>query len=171
MSAIPSHAPTAPRRRRLTSWHRALIGLGVVLLVGITGCEAGSTPASPTVASQATRAPTLVPTTAPTSTPTLAPTSRPAPTATTPPPPTWTTAPSQPQGVNGNPWGYDFNPGNLIYNPPSNFCSAGYFTCISSFWNGKGYVVQCGDGTFSKSGGTTGVCSQHGGYKQTLYSH
>ncbi len=173
MSFIPP--PTSPHHRGLKTWHSALIGLGIVLLVGISGCEAGSPPASPTVASQATREPTMMPTTTPTSTATLAPTPRPTattpprPTATTPPRPTPTTAPPQSSGVYGNPWGYDFNPGNPIYNPPSNFCS--FFKCIGTFWGGTGYVVQCGDDTFSKAGGKQGVCSQHGGYKRTLYSH
>jgi hypothetical protein len=68
-----------------------------------------------------------------------------------------------------NPWGYNFDSGALIYNPPSNFCS--YFACIASFWNGIGYVVQCLDGTFSLSGGRTGVCSSgHGGFYRNLYA-
>lgn len=73
-----------------------------------------------------------------------------------------------PGGINGNPWGYNFEGGQVIYDPPSNFCS--YFTCISSFWNGSGYVIECADGKFSKSGGRSGACSQHGGYSRTLYS-
>jgi hypothetical protein len=44
-----------------------------------------------------------------------------------------------------------------------------YFECVANFWTGKGYVVECRDQTFSKSGGTVGVCSKHGGYLQTLY--
>lgn len=68
-----------------------------------------------------------------------------------------------------NPWGYNFDGGALIYNPPSSFCS--YFACIASFWNGVGYVVQCIDGTFSLSGGRTGVCSSgHGGFYRNLYA-
>jgi hypothetical protein len=68
-----------------------------------------------------------------------------------------------------NPWGYNYDSGALIYNPPSNFCS--YFACIASFWNGVGYVVQCLDGTFSLSGGRTGVCSSgHGGFYRNLYA-
>jgi hypothetical protein len=46
------------------------------------------------------------------------------------------------------------------------------FDCIASFWTStNGYVVQCGDQTFSHSGGRQGVCSRHGGYYRTLYSH
>jgi hypothetical protein len=67
-----------------------------------------------------------------------------------------------------NPWGYTFDGGSLIFNPPSNFCD--YFNCIVSFWNGVGYVVQCGDSTFSLSGGRSGVCSGHGGFFRNLYA-
>jgi hypothetical protein len=69
-----------------------------------------------------------------------------------------------------NPWGYNFSPpGNLIYSPPSAFCN--YFHCIASFWNGNGYVIECQDLTFSKSGGISGSCSHHGGDYRPLYSH
>jgi hypothetical protein len=75
-----------------------------------------------------------------------------------------------PTGVYGNPWGYNFSPGRLITNPPAAFCT--YFNCIASFWTStNGYVVQCVDLTFSHSGGRQGVCSRHGGYYRTLYSH
>jgi len=78
-------------------------------------------------------------------------------------------------GAPANPWGYNFcGRGGTITSPPSNFCS--YFPCIgtdsanTSFWNGTGYVVECGDGDFSKSGGHSGACSSHSGEKQELYS-
>lgn len=75
-------------------------------------------------------------------------------------------------GVNGNPWGYDFvSPGHVITNPPAGFCSGQYFQCTSHFSAGQGYVVQCNDGLYSKWGGHPDVCSSHGGYKHTLYSH
>ena len=73
-------------------------------------------------------------------------------------------------GIGGNPYGYDLNPpGNLIYSPASDICS--YISCIPSFWNGRGYVEECQDDLFSKSGGISGSCSKHGGDKQPLYSH
>jgi len=82
--------------------------------------------------------------------------------------PTPTPAPKK-TGVNGNPFGYDFTPGSYIYNPPGSFC--GYFACISTFWQGRGYVVECQDMTYSKSGGISGSCSHHGGNKAVLYAH
>ena len=132
-----------------------------------------SAPTHPVVA---TSIPTSKPTTVPThqATPTtVAPTSAPTQQPTQPPPaPKPTPKPSPTptcQAVNGNPWCYNFNPGNLIYNPPPNFCD--YFNCIASFWNGSGFVNECSDGTYSLSGGHSGDCSHHGGEWRPLYSH
>ncbi len=104
----------------------------------------------------------------PTDTPT--PTPKPQPTHQATPKPT--PKPTQPpacQAVNNNPWCYNFSPGNLIINPPGNFCS--YFNCIASFWNGSGFVNECQDGSYSLSGGHSGDCSHHGGELRPLYSH
>jgi hypothetical protein len=69
-------------------------------------------------------------------------------------------------GAPDNPWGFDFYPcaTRLIYvsETPPDFCD--YFACIASFWQQtRGYVVECGDGMFSHSGGRRGVCSYHDG--------
>lgn len=102
--------------------------------------------------------------------PTAIPTQVPAPAPKTPPaPPTPVPAPTTPPvatGINGNPWGYNFTQGNLIYSPPSEICN--YFSCIGNFWNGRGYVIECTDQTFSKSGGIRGSCSHHGGNLREL---
>ena len=151
-----------------------------------TGFVQGSTgqSATPTIVAQAPKmSPTtvhVIPTTKPTATPTATPMPTPTPTPTPiptqppvptqPPAPQPTQPPQQSTGVNGNPWGYDFNPGNYIYNPPTNFC--GYFNCITSFWQStNGYVDECNDGTYSHSGGVSGACSKHGGEMRPLYSH
>lgn len=90
-------------------------------------------------------------------------------------PPVPTIAPSEPTqsavhtGVNGNPWGYDFTPGTYITSPPVDFCSV--FDCIKNFPKGIGYVVECNDGMYSKSGGRPGNCSHNGGEAQILYAH
>jgi hypothetical protein len=63
--------------------------------------------------------------------------------------------------VNFNPWGYNFTSGHYIYSAPSGFSD--YFACIGNFWNGNGYVMECEDGMYSKSGGIRGSCSYHGG--------
>lgn len=138
-----------------------------------SGAGLGNTIASPTAntASIQSSALTAVPTDTPTPLPTQPPTPTPKPTATHPPTPT--PKPTQPPahtGVNGNPWGYDFTPGNLIYNPPETFCD--YFDCIPSFWTStNGYVDECNDDMYSHSGGRSGACSHHGGEMRPLYSH
>ena len=136
----------------------------------------------------ATSIPTRVPTFAvtpthtstqqPTPIPTLAPTQPPAPTSVptqTPIPtfvPTQAPAPTQPPtGTNGNPWGYSFAPGTLIYSPVAAFCGQ-YFSCVSTFWTAtRGYVVECVNGLYSHSGGIRGACSHDGGPAAILYSH
>ena len=69
-------------------------------------------------------------------------------------------------GAPTNPWGYNFCRGGYIDSPAAGFCS--YFDCIANFPNGHGYVVQCVDGMFSKSGGRQGACSYHGGERRPL---
>jgi hypothetical protein len=73
-----------------------------------------------------------------------------------------------------NPWGYNFSCCNYITSPQSAFCS--YFACIgtppnyTNFWSGTGYVVQCNDGLYTRTGGTKGgSCSGDNGYMRTLY--
>ncbi len=118
-------------------------------------------PISPTATSILTPTPSPTPTSTPTPKPAIVPTQAPKPTQ----PPTPTPCP----GVNCNPWGYNFIPGNYIYSPPAAFCT--YFSCINNFFNGRGYVVECHDGEYSKSGGVKGACSFHGGVWRPLYSY
>jgi hypothetical protein len=73
-------------------------------------------------------------------------------------------------GVNGNPWGYNFTPGKLIYSPAAAFCT--YFSCVSSFWTStNGYVAECYNGAYTHSAGVRGACSRDGGVERPLYSH
>ena len=121
-----------------------------------TVAPAAVSTAAPTIA--ATVAPTVAPTLAPTPAPTVAPTPRPA-----------TPAPAiNLCGAAANPWNYTFCGGTFITSPPAAFCS--YFNCIASFATGRGYVIQCVDTTFSKSGGISGSCSTHGGNSRALYA-
>lgn len=182
--------------KRLLSWCRrhplwtAAIIIAIVVIGSVSNATSSpsttQTSSTPTATSrpvqqtaQETAGPTVdvFPTDAPIPTPTPSPTQKPTPTPKPTPVvihPTPTPMPPKPTpthcvGISNNPWCYDFNPGNLITNPPSNFCS--YFACIGNFWNGHGYVNECQDGTYSKSGGIRGDCSDHGGYYRTLYSH
>lgn len=195
MQFQPPHMATQPRPSRLgwfRNWHPLLkIGCGIVMIpLALVVCSAvvvgawegftrqiPSTPTAqvvqhtqiadvPTHQSQPTQVPTLLPSPTATKQPTVIPTTRPT------QPPTPAPKPTQPtcQAVNNNPWCYNFTPGNLIYNPPSNFCD--YFNCIPSFWQStNGYVDECNDGTYSHSGGRSGACSHHGGEMRPLYSH
>lgn len=100
--------------------------------------------------------------------------SAPAPTPTPAPAPAATSTPApaptpMPDGAPANPWGYDFEPGNAITAPPSNFCS--YYNCIANFANGKGHVEECKDAMYSLSGGVSGSCSGYSGNNRELYSH
>jgi len=75
-------------------------------------------------------------------------------------------------GVNHNPWGYDFTPGQLLYSPVPGFCAGQYFQCVTTFWEDSGgYVVECHNGLYSHSGGVQGACSRDGGVWRPLYSH
>jgi hypothetical protein len=130
-------------------------------------------PASPTPQPTGTSPPTLAPTPAPAATraPAPPPTVRPAATVR---PPSLTAAPPPPPACRAaapsNPWGYDFCPGSVITNVPSNAC--GYFNCIKSFWNqANGHLEECSDGTYSHSGGRSGACSSHGGEWRAVQSH
>jgi len=73
-----------------------------------------------------------------------------------------------PCGAPSNPFHYSFCGSAVIFNIPSGFCT--YFSCISTFGNGRGYIIQCSDGTFSNSGGISGSCSGHGGNRRALYA-
>lgn len=116
---------------------------------------------TPTATTTPTRTPLIIATRTPTATKTLQPVAAPPirPTA---------TQTIRSDGSPTNPWGYNFTCCQLIYSPPSNFCS--YFACIDNFWNGVGSVIQCTDGMFSQSGGRSGSCSHHGGNGRALYA-
>ena len=157
----------------------------IIVLAGSSGnASSGGTPApAPTQHAAPIQKPTPKPIATPTPIP--SPTSTPTPTAVptqppvqqqptqqpAPPPPVQQPVPPPPvTGVNGNPWGYDFNPGNLIYSPNSGFCS--YFNCVSTFWTAtNGYVAECGNGKYTHSDGVKGACSKDSGVSQILYSH
>jgi hypothetical protein len=65
-------------------------------------------------------------------------------------------------GAPGNPFGLTLcGGGEKVTSPPPGVC--GYFRCISSFNDGKGYMVECQDGAYSMSGGREGACDGHGG--------
>ena len=152
---------------RSTSHGAVAVGLGIVavLVVSLSACsETGVGGGTPSTTQESIASATATPTPTATATPTPAPTPTAAPVEPTqkPAPPVNTC------GAAANPWGYNFCGGNVISNPPSDFC--GYFSCIASFWTTtNGYVEQCVDGLFSHSGGRSGSCSKHGGNRRPLY--
>jgi hypothetical protein len=89
------------------------------------------------------------------------------------PPVTFNPTPTPCPGVNCNPWGYNFIPGTLIYNPPVSFCN--YFACVPNFNQPhhipSGYVVECNDGMYSQFVGRRATCILHGGMMRPLYAH
>ncbi len=164
---------------RLTNFIRHLI-VGITILGAATAVACGAASSAPrsssTTASTAATAyftpqsssasATAVESASPT---VAAPSATPIPPTDTPvPPPPPTAAPST-CGAPANPYGFNFCGGSLIYSPPADICS--YIACIGNFWNGRGYVIQCRDGTFGKSGGIRGSCSYHGGNARPLYGH
>ena len=82
-------------------------------------------------------------------------------------PPYFVAASNQLCGAPRNEWGYNHCGGKAIYEPARGFC--GTFSCMNNFNRGRGYVVQCRSGFYSKSGGIRGACSRHGGVARTLY--
>ncbi|SRR6266487_2105324 len=197
----PPHNIFPPPRRQSGIWQwyksrtkkvKLSIGCGAILAVLLFFSCIGTAVGSVNLATQTTPTPTattnqaailMSPTVPPLPTPTLsptppstltpkpaiAPTSAPQPTPTDTPTPTPTDTPTPCPGVNCNPWGYNFSPGNYIYSPPSAFCH--YFSCINNFFKGHGYVVECKDGEYSKSGGGQGACANLGDVMHPLYSH
>lgn len=169
--ALVAHARRAKRQRRpFSSYSRPVQIISILTTVGIIAlcCFCGFSFANSfnKMSTQSTSAPVsqgqnLQATSTPTSV-----------SATTPPAPAVTNTPvtCAHEAVNGNPWCFTFfNTNKLIYDPPTGFC--GVFSCISSFADGSGYVVECNDGEYSKSGGKTGVCSgSHNGFQRNLYA-
>lgn len=157
------------------------IGFSVSVTLFVLFIIAANTGGAPSSSSTATNTDTATPTQQviatmqPTDTPVPTPTPHLAvqPTHAPPPSPQPTPTPVPCGDAGCNPWGYNFEAGNLIYSPPSGFCS--YFNCIPTFVEpddpGDGYVVECQDSTFSQSGSERGACSYHGGVARPLYSH
>lgn len=70
-------------------------------------------------------------------------------------------------GAPENPYGYNYCGGSYVYDPASDVCE--WFACVTTFWNGKGYMVQCQDGLVSRTGQQRGPCADHGGARRPVY--
>ncbi|MEH1097804.1 hypothetical protein [Micromonospora sp. CPCC 205561] len=81
-------------------------------------------------------------------------------------PPTPTPAGKRLCGAPDNPMGYDFCGGDRIRRPAAEVCD--WFDCVPEFWAGRGYLVQCRDGSVSLTGGRRDACAAHDGVRRTL---
>ncbi|MGW3601195.1 hypothetical protein [Micromonospora sp. NPDC005161] len=69
-------------------------------------------------------------------------------------------------GAPVNPLGYDFCNGTRIRRPAAEVCD--WFDCVPQFWAGRGYLVQCRDGSVSLTGGRSNACAEHRGVRRTV---
>ncbi|SCL51761.1 hypothetical protein [Micromonospora peucetia] len=71
-------------------------------------------------------------------------------------------------GAPTNPMGYDFCGGERIRRPAVEICD--WFDCAPEFWAGRGYLVQCRDGSVSLTGGRRDACAVHDGVRRTVWN-
>ncbi|MFR9778131.1 hypothetical protein ACL02O_19015 [Micromonospora sp. MS34] len=71
-------------------------------------------------------------------------------------------------GAPANPYGYDFCGGSRIREPAEGVCD--WFDCVPGFWSGRGWLVQCRDGTVSLTGGQRDSCAGHRGFRRTVWT-
>jgi len=69
-------------------------------------------------------------------------------------------------GAPENPLGYGFCGGTRIRKPAAEVCD--WFDCVPQFWAGRGYLVQCRDGSVSLAGGRPKACAEHRGVRRTI---
>lgn len=165
--------PRQPKNEKAMAWFIiiAIFFVGGAIINGVTHGGMTGQSATPTAVA--------VTPTVQQATPTAKPTKRPAPKSTTKPvvamQPTAAPQPTpKPQPVPTQPpaptYNTDPNGGQLVYNPPADFCDNN--ACVTTFWTAtNGYVVECGNGEFSHSGGVRGACSRDGGVAAILYQH
>ena len=166
----PNKRPRPPLSRRW--WFIGSVAVVAVIVIA-TALSAGKkkssvhvTPLVPSTSTSSTAAPAPPSIAAPPTTLAPAPPPTPAP---APPPLPPTTAAGELCGAPPNPMGYNLcGRGSQVYSPDPSTCS--YFNCIGNFSNGRGYMVQCNEGSYSMSGGRRGACSTHGGEGKPVYS-
>ncbi|MCW3839187.1 hypothetical protein ONA70_03630 [Micromonospora yasonensis] len=71
-------------------------------------------------------------------------------------------------GAPVNPFGYDFCGGSRIRTPARGVCD--WFDCVPGFWSGRGWLVQCRDGTVSLTGGQRDACADNRGFRRTVWT-
>ncbi|MEV4754675.1 hypothetical protein AB0J86_06125 [Micromonospora sp. NPDC049559] len=161
-----------------------LVGAGAVAVAGVTGGapEAGSDAASPGLSRidvvplpepSGSSAPPVTPSrsASPTTLAPSSPTPRPSGSRSASPTPRRSASasakPADLCGAPPNPYGYNHCHGSMVQNPPADVCT--YFGCVSNFFEGRGYMVRCGDGQYSLTGGRAGSCAGHGNPDRPVY--
>ena len=71
-------------------------------------------------------------------------------------------------GAPANPFGYDFCGGDRIRRPHRDVCE--WFDCAPGFWSGRGWLVQCRDGSVSLTGGQRDSCARNDGFRRTFWT-
>ncbi|MFF5052118.1 hypothetical protein ACFY1S_02885 [Micromonospora sp. NPDC000663] len=164
-------AVATPAQARLTARvpggrRTVAVAAAVALLVPAALIE--SDPSDPTggaeVAAAATPAPT--PSLAPALIHPATPRRSTAPKPTKSPRPSPSTSRDARCGAPENPLGYDFCGGTRIRRPAAEVCD--WFDCVPEFWAGRGYLVQCRDGSVSLTGGRSDACADHRGVRRTI---
>ncbi|SCE78535.1 hypothetical protein GA0070607_1546 [Micromonospora coriariae] len=162
--------PAQARLSALVPGGRRTVAVAAAVALLVPAALIESDPSDPTggaeVAVAATPAPTpsVVPALVrPAATP-PAPRTSPKPAKSPRPSPTTTRDPRC--GAPVNPLGYDFCGGTRIRRPAAEVCD--WFDCVPQFWAGRGYLVQCRDGSISLTGGRSNACAEHRGVRRTV---
>ncbi|PWR06235.1 hypothetical protein DKT68_23105 [Micromonospora acroterricola] len=146
------------------------VAAAVALLVPAALVE--SDPSDPTGGAEVAVAATPAPSPSPGVAPVLvrpavsAPAPRTSPKPTKAPRPSPTASRDPRCGAPDNPLGYDFCGGTRIRRPATEVCD--WFDCTPEFWAGRGYLVQCRDGSVSLTGGRSNACAEHRGVRRTF---
>ncbi|MEU4470247.1 hypothetical protein [Micromonospora sp. NPDC023888] len=164
-------AAATPGQARLTAFvpgGRRTIAVAAALALLVPAALIESDPSDPTGGPEVAAAAT------PSGQPVLVRPAAPALTRVTPPPAKPTRSPRPAPSTTGdtlcgapeNPLGYGFCGGTRIRRPAAEVCD--WFDCVPQFWAGRGYLVQCRDGSVSLAGGRANVCGEHRGVRRTI---
>ncbi|MGC4809074.1 hypothetical protein ACLQ29_00905 [Micromonospora sp. DT228] len=164
-------AAATPAQARLTSFvpgGRRTIAVAAALALLVPAALIESDPSDPTGGPEVAAAAT------PSGEPALIRPAAPALARATPPPPPPTRSPRPAPRTTGdplcgapeNPLGYGFCGGTRIRRPAAEVCD--WFDCVPQFWAGRGYLVQCRDGSVSLAGGSRKACGEHGSVRRII---
>ncbi|MGQ5263678.1 hypothetical protein ACTWLT_23350 [Micromonospora sp. ZYX-F-536] len=160
--------PAQARLSALVPGGRRTVAVAAAVALLVPAALLESDPSDPTGRSEVAVAATPAPT--PSAIPALAlpkPARSTAPKSTKSPRPSPTPSRDPRCGAPQNPLGYDFCGGTRIRRPATEVCD--WFDCAPQFWSGRGYLVQCRDGSVSLTGGRSNACAEHRGVRRTIW--